>query len=146
MVACQWKRSSPKGPAEQLAGGSFPRSASSIGDSMECYQWWVTMHLTYGWKKRQRYVSKLHFIWMLTFLNSLKGHCVRVLLWFSYRFYKSCEYHFSIKCICRKCELQNTLLDHEQDSQRGVKKSSWDYPQRRPKFKVINIPCHRGCM
>ena len=29
MVACQWNISSPTGPAEQLAGGSFPRSTSS---------------------------------------------------------------------------------------------------------------------
>ena len=30
MVACQWNRSSETGPAEQLAGGSFPRSSSSL--------------------------------------------------------------------------------------------------------------------
>ena len=30
MVACQWKRSSPTGPALQLAGGSFARSCSSL--------------------------------------------------------------------------------------------------------------------
>ncbi len=30
MVACQWNISSPTGPAEQLAGGSLPRSTSSV--------------------------------------------------------------------------------------------------------------------
>jgi len=30
MVACQLNMSSPTGPAEQLAGGSFPRSANSF--------------------------------------------------------------------------------------------------------------------
>lgn len=30
IVACQWNMSSPTGPAEQLAGGSFPRSTSSV--------------------------------------------------------------------------------------------------------------------
>lgn len=30
MVACQWKRSSPTGPAEHDEGGSRPRSASSL--------------------------------------------------------------------------------------------------------------------
>lgn len=30
MVACQWKRSSPTGPAEHCAGGSRPRSCSSL--------------------------------------------------------------------------------------------------------------------
>tara|TARA_B110001450_G_C17364595_1_gene377016 strand:- start:346 stop:513 length:168 start_codon:yes stop_codon:yes gene_type:complete len=29
MVACQWNISSPTGPAEQLAGGSFPKSTNS---------------------------------------------------------------------------------------------------------------------
>lgn len=29
MVACQWNISSPTGPAEQFAGGSFPKSTSS---------------------------------------------------------------------------------------------------------------------
>jgi hypothetical protein len=29
-VACQWNISSPTGPALQLAGGSFPRSHSSL--------------------------------------------------------------------------------------------------------------------
>jgi len=30
MVACQWKRSSPTGPAEHWAGGSLPISFSSL--------------------------------------------------------------------------------------------------------------------
>ena len=30
MVACQWKRSSPTGPALQFAGGSLPKSCSSL--------------------------------------------------------------------------------------------------------------------
>ena len=30
IVACQWKRSSPTGPALQFAGGSLPRSRSSL--------------------------------------------------------------------------------------------------------------------
>jgi hypothetical protein len=30
IVACQWNISSPTGPAEQFAGGSFPRSTSSV--------------------------------------------------------------------------------------------------------------------
>jgi hypothetical protein len=30
MVACQWNMSSPTGPAEQFAGGSFPKSTSSV--------------------------------------------------------------------------------------------------------------------
>jgi len=30
MVDCQWKRSSPTGPALQVEGGSFARSASSL--------------------------------------------------------------------------------------------------------------------
>lgn len=29
-MACQWKRSSPMGPAEQLEGGSLPSSVSSL--------------------------------------------------------------------------------------------------------------------
>lgn len=29
IVACQWNISSPTGPAEQFAGGSFPKSTSS---------------------------------------------------------------------------------------------------------------------
>jgi len=29
-VACQWNISSPTGPAEQLAGGSLPKSTSSV--------------------------------------------------------------------------------------------------------------------
>ena len=31
IVACQWKRSSPTGPAEQFAGGSRPRSCVDNG-------------------------------------------------------------------------------------------------------------------
>ena len=31
IVACQWKRSSPTGPAEQFAGGSRPRSCVARG-------------------------------------------------------------------------------------------------------------------
>ena len=29
-MACQWNISSPTGPAEQFAGGSFPKSISSL--------------------------------------------------------------------------------------------------------------------
>lgn len=35
MVACQWKISSPIGPAEQDEGGSLPRSANSYSHQKE---------------------------------------------------------------------------------------------------------------
>lgn len=36
MVACQWKRSSPEGPALQLVGGSLPRSCNSCANDNHC--------------------------------------------------------------------------------------------------------------
>lgn len=35
IVACQWNISSPTGPAEQFAGGSFPKSTNSVGSQNE---------------------------------------------------------------------------------------------------------------
>jgi hypothetical protein len=36
IVACQWKKSSPIGPAEQEEGGSRSRSLSSFWSKLEC--------------------------------------------------------------------------------------------------------------
>jgi len=38
MVACQWKRSSPTGPAEHCAGGSRPKSCNSWKRSVTLYR------------------------------------------------------------------------------------------------------------
>jgi hypothetical protein len=41
IVACQWKRSSPTGPAEQFAGGSFFKSSSSFMMRLLAIVWGV---------------------------------------------------------------------------------------------------------
>ena len=78
IVACQWNISSPTGPAEQLAGGSFPKSTNSNDRVNKATELWSAIF-------NQRQTNLFIF---LTFIDPLQWHFEIILfekkrnLWF----------------------------------------------------------------